>query len=295
MAAVVLAVLVFRSYQAESARRDAEPVAEAPPAPTPPPPQPAAPPAPPALGRTELLAAAAAAASEYAAGEVPAAASPIVGRRFRVRLPFGCEGPLPDGETASASWSYGPNRRSVRIVIRPEDWTDSGFVRELEAAGDVEAVEGFWIRRPWLVSAECPAVTADPLAAGPPPASPETVGLAVLFEEGGSRTGRRRARPYETTMRLETEGASPAPRGFRLLLEGRLVGFRNGRAFRCRSAGPDQRPVCIASVQIDSVAVEDPVSGELVARWEAGVAPSSPLSASPRRAVTAPGAGPAVE
>jgi hypothetical protein len=292
----VLGSLLFRSYgdQARRAPAPAPPVAQ----PAPPPPAAPAPVpvgvAPPAIGRAELINAAAAAASAYAAqgveraggsaavqpeGEVPIAgqaaaraleASPLVGRRFRLRLPFGCSGPAQASETPGASWTYSADRRSIRIVVRPETWTDSALVREIGGPDAYEAVEGFWIRRPWLLSEACPAGRSDAATAGAPAASPETVGLGMFFEAGGSRVARRNQRPFEIVLKLAEGTQNPAPQGFRLLLEGRVTGFPDGRAFRCRSADADQRPICLAGVRMDTVAVEDPAMGQTLGSWEVG-------------------------
>lgn len=266
----VVGVLLFRSYQAQSAKRPPPPQAQVPaPAPRPAttPPTPLAV-TPPALGRADLLTAAAAAASEHAAGEAGEPAdSPLAGRAFRLRLPFGCEGPSTSEEPPLAYWTYAEDRQSIRVVVRPENWTDSDFARGLAGAETIEAVEGFWITRPWLASEDCPARAADPVDGGRSAPTPETVGLASVFEAGGSRVQRRRERPYETTLRVE-EGEAVAPQGFRLLLEGRLSGFADGRAFRCRSSGPHQRPICIARVQISTVAIEDPATGRILDTWD---------------------------
>ena len=268
----VLGFLLFGSYR-DQARR-------APPArPEPEPAAPAGPvapavtaPAPPAVGRAQMIVAAASAAAAYAAGAPEPAETPaLVGRRFRVRLPFGCRGPAetPATETG-ASWTYAADGESIRIVVRPETWTQSALIREIGGAESVEAVHGFWIRRPWLRSEDCPAPREDPLAAAEPAASPETVGLAMFFEAGGSRVARRQERPYELVVRRGDETEAAAPRGFRLVLEGRVTGFADGRAFRCRSAHADQRPVCVARVELDSMSVEDPAAGKVLGVWDVG-------------------------
>jgi hypothetical protein len=228
------------------------------------------------LGRADLLAAAAAAASEHASGLArEPAESPLAGRAFRLRLPFGCDGPSTSEARPLAYWTYAPDQQSIRVVVRPEDWTDSDFTRGLAGAETIEAVEGFWISRPWLASEDCPARPADPVDGERAEPGPETVGLASVFEAGGSRVPRRRSRPYETTLRVEN-GAPAAPSGFRLLLEGRLSGFADGRAFRCRGDGANQRPVCIARVQISTVAIEDPATGRILDTWDTAQANTPP-------------------
>ena len=62
----------------------------------------------------------------------------------------------------------------------------------------------------------------------------------------------------------------PAPTGgYRLILEGRMSAFADGRAIRCRASSPDQRPVCIGAVQLDRVAFED-AGGAVLSEWRPG-------------------------
>jgi hypothetical protein len=178
---------------------------------------------------------------------------------------FGCLGPRDPATDPAASWEYGPARRTVRIRVRPENWTESDFARGLGA--DVERVEGFWIPRPWMAVEACPASRGDPLATEIPAASPQTVGLARIFEADSSRVSRRGERPYEVTVPLADGAAAPAPQGYRVVLEGRVVGFGAGRAIACRSTSPDQRPVCLVGVQIDRLAIQDPVGGTTLGEW----------------------------
>lgn len=248
---------------------------------TPPPvaptePVPASPPAPapvltPALDRAGLLAAMADAAAAYAAGTAPPGPDTLVGRQFSIRSAFGCGGPDPrPAETAGdglARWSWGENRETLRLTLTPEDWTSSALVAGADEQW--EAVEGFWMPRPWMTAEGCSAVRPDPLA-GPASASPPTVGLAAVHEAGGSRLGRRNGRAFSYTVRAE--GDAPLVRtsdGWRVQFEGRFVAFPDGRAVRCRAAGPDQRPVCVAAVQMDRVAFLA-ADGTTLGEWRTG-------------------------
>jgi hypothetical protein len=68
------------------------------------------------------------------------------------------------------------------------------------------------------------------------------------------------------------EGDQPpaAPvQGYRLVLEGRMAAFADGRAIRCRSDMRDQRPVCIGAFQLDRVAFED-TDGKMLSEWRGG-------------------------
>ena len=254
-----------------SCQRDAEPAAPAPQPAAPAAEGPVAPPINPALDRRGLLAAVAAAASSYAAGAASAPASdPLVGRQFDISLAFGCEGaeaPPADGAgNGLARWSWGPERETIRLSLTPGDWARSALIA---GAGQDqwEAVEGFWVSRPWMSSNGCPSIRPDPLASGPVAPSPQTVGLAAVFETGGSRLGRRNGRAYAHTIRQAGDAPLIALNaGYRVRLQGRVAAFPNGRAIRCRAANPNQRPVCVAAVQLDRVAFET-ATGETLSEW----------------------------
>ncbi|WP_332657033.1 hypothetical protein [Brevundimonas sp.] len=234
---------------------------------------PATPPLNPALDRSELLAAVARAASAYAAGADAAASSPLAGRQFDIRLAFGCEGaeasPADGAGDGLARWSWGPEGETIRLSLTPGDWTRSALIAG-SGQDRWEAVEGFWVARPWMTADGCPSVRADPLASGPAAASPQTVGLAAVFERGGSRLGRRNGRAYAHAIRQAGDAPLVAlDAGYRLRLQGRIASFPDGRAVRCRAANPNQRPVCVAAVQLDRVAFETP-TGETLSEWRPG-------------------------
>lgn len=222
----------------------------------------------PTLDRASLLEAMDLAASAFAAGREVGGAS-LAGRRFVVRQTFGCGGPAPAQANASEglpALTWGEGRQSLKLSLAPGDWSQSALI-----AGDAEtweAAEGFWLALPWLRAEGCPAAQGDPLAQGQ--ASLQTMGLAAVFKEGGSRTGRRNGRAYEFTVRGEGDQPTVAPaRGYRLVLEGRMAAFADGRAIRCRAASPDNRPVCIGAVQLDRVAFED-ADGKMLSEWRDG-------------------------
>lgn len=256
-----------------SCQRDAEPVAP-PTAPAGPAAKgPVAPPINPALDRRELLSAVALAASNYAAGTAATTADPLVGRQFDIRLAFGCEGaeasPADGAGDGLARWSWGPDRETIRLSLTPGDWARSALIA---GAGQDqwEAVEGFWVSRPWMTADGCPSIRADPLASGPVAPSPPTIGLAAVFKTGGSRLGRRNGRAYTHTIRQAGDAPLIAlDAGYRIRLQGRIAAFPDGRAIRCRAANPNQRPVCVAAVQLDRVAFETATGGAL-SEWRTG-------------------------
>lgn len=217
----------------------------------------------PALDRVGLLQAMDQAASSYAAGDKGFDVD-LPGRRFMVRQAIGCaETDLAsDGVTAVTG---GRDSRDLSLSLTPADWTSSPPYPE--AGGGWEAAEGFWLSWPWLRSDGCPVAQQGEAqeTAGEP--SPQTMGLAAVFEEGGSRLGRRNGRPYAYTLRGQGKAApSPTSGGYRLVLEGRMADFADGRAIRCHATGPGHRPVCIAAVRMERVAFESD-EGQVLSEW----------------------------
>ena len=276
----------------------------------PPEPAPAAAPAPAptvvidsALNRAALLAALTEAGSALADGRDRDAA--LNGRTVSVRLPFGCGGTVSADDTAAAGLP-----RLVRnpdggltLTVTPED------LKARIAAGGVapaaetslhqwDAIEGFWIARPWSGLDVCPTAAATETtpvaiaAAAPvaarveadkvkpaetPPAPvanlPErTAGLAAVVEADGSRLGRRQGRgqdqAYAHVIRGEKGIApTPAPGGYALRLEGRLTTFADGKAVKCVQRDVESRPVCVAALRLDRLAFEDGATGALLSEW----------------------------
>lgn len=229
------------------------------------------------LSRDDLISAAAQAASAYSEGRTPTTTDPLVGRSFTVRMPFGCSGPsIPaagDAEPGVARWSWADDNKTIQLSLTPGDWTDSALIAAplgARAAATWEAVEGFWVPRPWMAAKTCPSAPTDPLLTLEPTASPQTFGIAAVFEAEGSRAGRRNGRAYAFTVRSSAgQTLVPPVGGYRLVLEGRIVGFPGGRAIRCKASGPDQRPVCVAAARLDRVAFED-AAGAVLTEWRAG-------------------------
>ena len=268
-AVAVLVVLLVRSSRDQTERTQPAPAALVPDPPAAPPSVPPAAPKPlPTLSRAEMIEAARAAAAAYAIGAPPPTEEGgLVGRQFRVTIPFGCGGDQSADTGRTSFWAFGRDRNSVKVSVRPEIWTDSAFVRELGGPVAFDAVEGFWIPRPWIASDDCPTQRTDPLQAAPPTPSPQTIGIAVFHEKGGSRLEQRRERPYELVVKAPQDGSDPAPGGYRLVLEGRVSGYDDRQAIRCRSESADQRPVCLIRVVVNRVAIRDPASGQLLGEW----------------------------
>ncbi|PZQ59113.1 MAG: hypothetical protein DI570_16735 [Phenylobacterium zucineum] len=271
--------------------------APAEPKPTPGPTTPEVSPAPAVLDRARLLQALDTATSAYAAGQADAGEN-LASRRFVIRQAFGCRGPAASSTPGLPGWTWGKDHKTVEISLAPIDWTKGAVFDEMDTPW--EAVEVFWIARPWARDAGCKTDAASPAPAEPKPAAKtidpaktmdnertstpapatpvlpppaadrQVAGLAAVFVQGGSRVGRRDGKPFAFTLRSEDGAPLQAPPGgYRLVLEGRLAAFPDGRAIRCRSASVDIRPVCIAAAEVDRVAFED-ADGKVLREWRPG-------------------------
>jgi hypothetical protein len=201
----------------------------------------------PPIDRATLLAAIAEAASATAAGaQLPETVRSLDGRQFELRIRFGCRGPATELRDRWLGWSFDPDKRRIRVRAKPTISIDDPLVAELSGE-EFEAVEGFWIPRPWLLQAVCPAAAAvqsspgegqaeipanssvaanqrQPAAnatasSGNRPEESETwapsvprIGIAQFFTSDDPRTRRRDTRPYEASHTLP-EGRRSAHRG----------------------------------------------------------------------------------
>lgn len=248
--------------------------AAAPPAPTPAQAQPT-PVANPVLTRAQLIAAAAAARDAYARGApYPGANADLVGRRFSVKLPFGCT--AEPATTDPAALTLDPADKSLTVSAQPQVWTGAPWLGPIVGQDPpVEAVEGFWLRRPWTNSELCPATPVPPPApsggvAPPPAASPESLGLVRIYRSGDSRLKRHVRHPYRVVLKL-SDARLPLDRRFWLVIEGRVApldgGDGKGQPIRCSAPSSDVRPVCLVGVELDHVAVQAQATGQSLADW----------------------------
>ncbi len=261
--AVTIGAVVFRPQHVTPAPAPAPaPPPKAKPAPSPLPPRP--------LSRAELIENANAAAAAFAAGETTPASdhAPLISRRFSIKIPFGCSGPALNAGEGQTSLQFDPEARVIKLSARAADWLTLPVVRQRPNAASFEAVEGFWLHRPWSTSESCPPrQPAQPAPASAPPVSGETIGLARFFDVDGSRVLRRAGRPYEAVRRVPEGDAAVLTHTYRLVLEGRLVGFGDGRTIHCWSESPDRRPVCLYAVEFDRVAFQDADDGTILGEW----------------------------
>ena len=188
-----------------------------------------------------------------------AAQRQLRGRKFSVRIRFGCPGVTnPD-----RSWSYDDKKQVLRVKVR-STLTSDGLPKSDLLAKDYQGVVGFALARPWLLSAGCPAPGFDAVASGEP-----AILIAQLFTDADSRV-QRPQRDYELTKAIEPN-EQPGD-GLDLLLSGRLAELADGRPIHC--AAQAGAPACLVSARIDRVAIENPASGELLGEWGSGT--SSP-------------------
>jgi hypothetical protein len=215
----------------------------------------------PPMGREQLLGAVTRAASDFATGvDDRSSQKALADKKFEFRIRFGCGQPA-DVTTSPLGWSFDQATGALKARATPTLTIADAAVKSI--AGDAfESVEGFWLQRPWVLRAACPAEEA------PPAADLHSVGIAQFFSATGPRTMRRSGRAYETTQKID-DGATPTD-GFDLVLTGRLVPLPDGRVIACtRSTGPG-RPACIVSVEFGTVSIERADTHEQLAQWGSG-------------------------
>lgn len=213
------------------------------------------------LGRADLIRIVAAAADAFADGRAIPAVDRQIGRRFAIRIPFGCGGPSKE-KLDPLGWRYDPDTETLRLRATPQKFAEESWVKERLQGTEIESVEGFWLPRPWTSSETCPK------AADSTPADPShTLGIAQFFDPDSPRSGQRGDRAFETVKKLE-QASLTAGAGFRLLLEGRIAALPAGGAVLCHSEAAYQRPTCLLAAKFDRIAIENPADGELLAEWQ---------------------------
>jgi hypothetical protein len=245
----------------------------------------------PPMNREQLLIATLQAASAFAAGaDDTKLQRSLSGQKFELRIRFGCDGP----STSSGDpygWTFNEKTSALKVRATPALSPADPAVKAV-AGQAFETVEGFWLRRPWMLAAACPSneETSSPkpvqkpdapanaqtsTKTGQPPKPPvpvappsQLVGIAQFFTDTGPRTMRRSGRPYEATEKLET--GQPPSGGFDLVLTGKLVALPNGRVIACTRTEAGERPACLISVEFGTVAIERADTHEQLAQWGSG-------------------------
>lgn len=229
------------------------------------------------LDREEILRAVGKAASAAALGQDDRDEQrELDGDRFAIRLRFGCPSSEPPVENGPFSVRYDSERRKLQVRASPDLTGGEPWIAALDGNG-IEAVEGFWMRRPWLLSAGCQVSGQAPTTAPPqdtdgssqpmPIAGNEwRVGIAQFFKATESRTRRRDSRAYEVTKILADGQAAPT-HGFDLILSGRLRQLPSGQVIVCNVASRRLPPECVVSVSYDQVRIERADTQETLAEW----------------------------
>ena len=217
------------------------------------------------------------------------------GRRFELRLPFGCSGAAaPDADTG---WTYNEANGTLRVFVTPQRWTVQDWPLSAAQADAVESIEGFWIARPWTSSEACPAMPPQPEAASAEtteenadetdsseeteaaeaisePSAPPTLAVGQVYTTESPRSGPRQGQAFRAVVRV-AKGNVDTSQGFRLRISGRLASAGGSAPAICRQALPSQHPVCLVTVSMDEVAIENPATGETLATWTLGQRASS--------------------
>ena len=226
----------------------------------------------PPLDRERLLLAVAQARSAYAAGaDDRTSQAEFDGDRFELRIRFGCGAP-PAEAAGNPSVRHDPEARTVELSASPNLGLADPVVSAMAGEG-IEAVEGIWLARPWLLQPACtPAAATTPQVPGgdAPPQAPREIGIAQFFTPDDSRIGRRGNRSYRHVIRLE-QGQDPArPQGYDLVLSGRLRAGPAGRVIRCTAPDPAAMPACLIAAEFEEVRMEDAERRQVLARWRRG-------------------------
>jgi len=217
------------------------------------------------------------------------------GKRFEVRIRFGCAPPASPPEVektakpAAQEQATGPfnvrfdeKDRTLRLRAAPDLTLNDRWIASV-VGESVEAVEGFWMYRPWLLTDGCPVIPAQldsgasdrgltseskevAAAAIAAPDRKYRVGLAQFFTDTDTRTGRRDGRAYETT-KILPDDKQPSRQGYNLVLSGRLRHLPSGPVIACEAESADALPQCVVSAEFDRVWIEDPGTKSLIAEW----------------------------
>ncbi|MEJ5979539.1 hypothetical protein WG901_23000 [Novosphingobium sp. PS1R-30] len=239
------------------------------------------------LGREALLLAIARAASDTALGRDQSATQrDLDGSRFALRMRFGCAGDEP---VPGRRLTFDETRGKLELRLDNEIGAQTPLVLGLRESG-YEAVEGFWVHRPWLLDADCrqaapgaeaprtiAAPSPGPEPSGQPPSlnldagetsssERESIGIAQFFTPDDARTHRRAERGYAVT-KLLSAGESRSSEGYDIVLAGRLRRLASGRVIACTVRRTSAPPDCLVSVQFDNVAIVNPSTGEVLAQW----------------------------
>lgn len=220
--------------------------------------------------RADIIALAAQAADALAAGQgVPDAVRKAAGQRFRLRLPFGCQGPSRAGSDAAMRWRYDEEAGALRVHVAPAVWNRADLLPATGRGDTGEVVEGFWLARPWTGSEACPPPQDSPTATGSETVTlpGQTLAVVRFADDDAGRQAARDDKPFETVVRMSPDEVR-ADRGFQLRITGRIADVPGHGPVSCRQpAGAEQRPICTVAITMDDVAIDNPLTGRTLATW----------------------------
>jgi len=221
------------------------------------------------LERADLLALAAQAADAFASGmPAPPSNADVAGKRFELRLPFGCQGPADAESNAAMRWRYDDEAKALRVHVAPVVWSKGDWAPTAQPSA-AEPVRGFWIARPWTASEICPAseANATPTGAEPVTLAGQTLAIAE-YPEATDVSNDRRDLVFETVLRVSRDEVQ-ADHGLQLHLTGRISANAGQGSIRCRQpGGSEQRPICVVAVDFEQATVENPRTGKALAVWD---------------------------
>ena len=256
----------------------------------------------PALDREQLLLAVMRAASAAAVGRDDLDIQrKLDGKPFKIALRFACPSAAASQQPAAASQQPDAatrredSKETLRLSARPDVTLDDPLLSAIGASEAFEAVDGFWIKRPWLLNAACPIVppaptapdpgeeadgegrkekgesaaraeTADAAGTGSGVAAQQRIAIAQFYSSTDTRAGRRTDRPYEAVVTPAADNSIERT-GFDLVLSGRLRALPNGKVIQCVATDPRRPPDCILSATFDQVRMEHPETRALLAQW----------------------------
>jgi hypothetical protein len=212
------------------------------------------------LDREDVILAALDATTAAALGKDDhAAQAQLKGRKFEVRLRFGC----PGMSKMARSLAYDDKEQVLRAKVS-SDLAEQPLPMSDLLYRTYEGGVGFVLGQPWLLSAGCPQGDFAKMISGQP-----TIVLAQLFTADESRA-QRPGGEYALTKPMEPEEVPKE--GLDLIVSGRLTELADGRSIHCGAR--DGAPVCLVAGKIDRVAFTRPGSDQPLGEWGLGLGPA---------------------
>lgn len=207
-----------------------------------------------ALDRKQLLVAMLDAATGAVLGEPDEAAQQALkGRRFELRMRFGCDGEID----ARRSWRFDEAAGALRVNVTPDSFAAAAKPGE-GLTDDGHSPLGFVIARPNLLRSGCPA--ADYAAVTP--SSALRFGLLPLHVTNAPRD--EALLPSYAIVKKIAPDAVPT-QGLDLILRGRLDSEGDAPVIVCV---PSTNAIdCRATATFETISIEDPSNGRLIAEW----------------------------